>query len=58
MSKDSLPWLPAGAARCGLGAAIGGGHHDLDGLIQQHPVVRKKRGQSGQAKSRLLAANL
>lgn len=29
--------LPAGAALRGLAAAVGGGHHGLEGLIQQHP---------------------
>lgn len=42
-SKDSLSLLPAGTALRGLAAAVGGGHHGLDRLIQQHPAVEEKQ---------------
>lgn len=42
-SKDSLSLLPAGTALRGLATAVGGGHHGLDRLIQQHPAVEEKQ---------------
>lgn len=58
LSKDSLSLLPAGAAQRGLSAAVGGGHHGLDGLVQQHSAVEEKRGRSGQGWTKLLTARL
>lgn len=51
-SRDSLSLLSAGTALHGLATAVGCGHHGLDGLIQQHPVVEgKERIREGRALS-------
>lgn len=48
-SRDSLSLLPAGTALRGLATAVGGGHHGLDRLIQQHPAGEEKE-RKGQEK--------